>query len=472
MEIRQNIAKNTILQIFLQFFNLLVGFYLISLIARYLGKTTFGKYGFISSFYLFFLTFLDFGISTVALREVSKERERAGLFLANLVTFKFFISIVLALIAIIIANTFPLPKDLRFAISLYAPILIFIALGSIQIIFAADLRYEYIVLASFLWRVSSLLFVILSIWLNLGLAAVVISFVLAEIIKYIILYVSSKKFVKIKIPAIDIKLWMGIVRSAVPIGITSVLVTIIRNIDVMMLTKMKGFAEVGLYTAATRLCDMSLGLPLALIGSVLPIMSKFYKQDFSALKRIHQKTFDILSICGILLVVLVLVLADKIILLVFGSQYIRSAVAFRVLIFSALFVYLAIGSGTLLIVADKQTANMRFYLLGAPLSIVLNLILIPRFGFIGAAISNVTVMFLIIVLTFHFVSAKLKMPLEITKFKKAIIAVLATLAVLLWLRNFSLFVSMSICILVYVFLIIFLNAIEIEDIMFLVKRKI
>jgi O-antigen/teichoic acid export membrane protein len=470
MNTRQIVAKNMILQIFLQPLHLLAGVYSISLIARYLGKASFGKYGFIWSFYIFFISFLDFGISIVGTREVAKDRQSAGLLLGNIVTFKLYLSILLTLLAISIVQIVPFPYDLKLALTFYAPILIFFALESIQIIFEADLRFEYFALSSVLWRASSLLFLILTIRLNLGLAFIAASFLLAEIVKYLTLYVFSKRFIKIKVPTADIGLWLKLVKSALPIGITSLLGTVIRNTDVMLLTKMKGFVQVGLYTASTRLCDISFGLPLALMGSMFPLMSKYYKQDLNTLRRIHQKTFDILSVCGILLTVLVLALADKIIILLFGPDFVRSAIVFRILIFSVLSVYLAIGSGSLIVAADKQTANMRFYMLVAPLSIILNLILIPPFGIIGAAISNVVAMFSAVSLTFYFVNNKLKIPLEITKLKKAIIAGLITLAILVCLKSLNLFISLFTGICLYGFLVIFLKAIDRDDIMLLINK--
>jgi len=472
MNTRQIVAKNTLLQIGLNFFNLFAGLYSISLIAKYLGKGTFGKYGFITSFYAFFLTFLDFGISTVALREVSKAREKAGIFLSNLITFKFILSVIMVFVALAIANIFPFPQDLKLAILFYSPVLIFIALGSVQTIFSADLRYEYIVSASFSWRFFSLLFVVLSIRFNLGLTAIAVSFLLAEMVKCLSLYIYAGKFIKVRLPTINIRLWLTVINSALPIGITAVLITIMRNTDVLMLTKMKGFAEVGIYTVSTRLCDVGLTLPLALIGSVFPLMAKTYKEDLSALRNIHQKTFDILSVCGALFVVLTLAFADKLVVLLFGADFIASAASLKILVFSTLFVYLAIGSGTLLVVADRQILNMYFYLFGAALNIILNLILIPRFGFVGAAISNVITMFLVVALTFYFVSRKLKMPLEIKKLRKAVLAGAITLIVLFCLKGLNLFISMPIGILTYAILIIHLKAIEIEDIILLVKRKI
>lgn len=472
MNIRQTVAKNIILQISLHLFNLLAGLYSISLIARYLGQITFGKYGFISSFYYFFITLLDFGISIIAIREIAKERERAGNLLSSFVTFKLFTSILLSFLAVAVANIFPFPADLRLILSVYAPILIFIALGSIQIIFDADLRYEYIALSGFFWRISSLLFIILAVKLNLGLVFIVISFLLAEGIKCIVFYLSSRRFVSIKLPVIDMKLWIELVRNAFPVFVTSLLIAIIRNIDVMMLTKMRGFAEVGLYLAPYRLCDMSLSIPIALMGSAFPLMSKFYNQDFNVFKKIYQKSFDILSACGILLTILVLVFADKLIILLFGPGFVRSAYAFRILIFSTLLVYLGIGSGSLLVAVDKQKANMWFYLLGAPLNIALNLILIPRLGFIGAAISNVTAMLLVVSLTFYFVRTKVKIFLETTKIKRAVLAGLVTLVVLFCLKDLNLFISMPISMLLYGLLVIFLKAIDIEDIILLAKRKI
>ncbi len=469
MNIRQSIAKNIILQISLFLFNLLAGLYSISLIARYLGQITFGKYGFISSFYFFFITLLDLGISVVAIREIAKERDRAANLLSSFVTFKLFISILLSFLAVAVANIFPFPADLRLILSVYSPILIFIALGSIQVIFEADLRYEYIALSGLFWRISSLLLIILTVRLNLGLVFIVISFLFAEGVKCVIFYLSSRRFINIKFPLIDIRLWLELVRNAFPVFVTSLLITSIRNIDVMMLTKMKGFAEVGLYLAPYRLCDMSLSIPIALMSSVFPLMSKFYRQDHGVFKKIYQETFDMLSICGILLTVLVLIFADKLIILLFGPGFARSAEAFRILIFSTLLVYLAIGSGSLLVAVDKQRANMWFYLFGAPLNIVLNLILIPRFGFIGAAISNVMAMLLIVSLTFYFVREKVKISLETAKIKKAVIAGLITLAVLFYLKGLKLFISMPIGVLLYGILIACFKAVDKDDIILLVK---
>ena len=78
MDVRKRIVKNTLLQLLLNVFNLLIGVYSLSLIARYLGKISFGKYGFVSSYYFFFLGLLDFGLSTISLREISRDRQQAA----------------------------------------------------------------------------------------------------------------------------------------------------------------------------------------------------------------------------------------------------------------------------------------------------------------------------------------------------------------------------------------------------------
>lgn len=472
MNTRQIVAKNTILQMLLHFINLLVGIYSISLIARYLGKVAFGKYGFVSSFYAFFLTFLDFGISMITLREVAKERERADLLLGNLITFKLFLSILLIFFALGIVSIFPFPADLKFALLVYAPILLFIGLESIQVIFEADLRFEYIALASFCWRILSLLFVMLAVFLNLGLMAIVLSFVLAEMAKCIILYIFSRRFIKLKIFHFQKDLLSKVLKKGLPIGIATILFSIIRNIDTMMLTKMKGFAEVGAYLASYRIYDISITLPVALIASLFPLKSKFYVQDFNTFKGIYQKAFDILSVCGILITVLVLAFSNQIIVLFFGANFIASATSLRILIFSALLFYLGIGPASLLTVADRQLVNVWIYLLAAPVNIALNLILISRFSFIGAAISNVITVFLVVSLTMYFVRVRLKIPLKFTKMNRSVVTGLITLVFLFCLKDFKLFISLPIGLLLYTSLAIYIKAIDKEDIILLVKQKI
>lgn len=471
MNTRQIIAKNLILQISLQLLNLWVGTYTISLIARYLGPTIFGKYGFVTAYFFFFMAFLDFGFNVVGIRELSRLKEDAGVFLGKIITFKLFVSIILVFVSFFIVRIYGFPQDLKMVLILYSPVLIFVALESAQMIIEARLRFEYIVLSSFIWRIVSFLFIVIAVRFDLGLVFIIFAFLSAELSRAVTIFISARRLVKFSLPLIDKKLWMTMLRKAIPIGITSLLITSMRNIDVMLLAKLRSFAETGLYLIPVRVCDMMLIIPLSLIGTVFPLMSNYYKHSHDALRKIYQKTFDLLSFFGIFVTVLIFVLAGKIIITLFGREYLAAVPASRILIFSALFIYLGISSGTLLIVADKQKINMWIYIICAPINIILNLFLIPQLGIIGSAISNITVMFIVIVITFYFVAKEIQIALGLKRLLRAVLAGLITAVALFFAKDLSIFISAPVGFVIYAYLAYLFQAISFEDVVELFKRN-
>ena len=59
-----------------------------------------------------------------------------------------------------------------------------------------------------------------------------------------------------------------------------------------------------------------------------------------------------------------------------------------VLVWSTVFLYLAISGGNLLISMGRENINLVLNMIGAALNITLNLLLIPSMGFVGAAFAT------------------------------------------------------------------------------------
>ena len=86
-------------------------FVIMLLAPRILGEADFGKFCWALSLAIVFLTFSNFGLNTLAIRDVSRKRERAPRYLANILSWKIGLSI--CALALLITYAFPLAGDNR-----------------------------------------------------------------------------------------------------------------------------------------------------------------------------------------------------------------------------------------------------------------------------------------------------------------------------------------------------------------------
>ncbi|GAG14193.1 unnamed protein product, partial [marine sediment metagenome] len=82
-------------------------------------------------------------------------------------------------------------------------------------------------------------------------------------------------------------------------------------------------------------------------------------------------------------------LADDIIRLLFGVQYGNAAGALRIYIWAGVFVFLGVASGQYLVAENYTRISFFRTFIGCIVNVILNIILIPRYGINGAAIATV-----------------------------------------------------------------------------------
>ncbi len=78
LSLQRLLLKNTGVQIAPQAVSLVVGLATSLVLSRYLGMEGFGQFNCTFAFFYFFLNINDFGVTTIAVRDASKQRERVG----------------------------------------------------------------------------------------------------------------------------------------------------------------------------------------------------------------------------------------------------------------------------------------------------------------------------------------------------------------------------------------------------------
>ena len=160
------------------------------------------------------------------------------------------------------------------------------------------------------------------------------------------------------------------------------------RIDVLLLSRIKGSSEVGLYAAATQLCIL-LSVFIGALSTVLLPRISHYSRRGQFVAYLRKVTFGSLAVVALLLPALIW--GQDLINLVFGAKFVGSSGAFKLMFVGYLASIIASPISLVLYVLHRQ-ASMAIINFGQlALSIIANLVLIPIAGVVGAAMSFLVV---------------------------------------------------------------------------------
>lgn len=383
------IAKNTILILISQIITYFLGFFIIMYTARYLGASGFGILSLALSITGIFGIINDMGLSALTVRELARNKSLTDKYLFNTAILKVFFSILtLSLIALIV-NIIGYDEQVSTVVYIIAFSSVIGAFTAILIsIFQANEKMEYVSLSNILNSIIMFLGTFIGIYYNLDILYFAELYIISSILVFIYnfsFYIWKFSLHKIKI---DLNFSKTILKEAWPFGITGLSGMLYTYIDTIMLSIIEGNEVVGWYSAAYRIMLVALFIPTALNMAIFPIMSRLYVNSINSLRLMHEQYFRIMIIIGIPIGVGTTLLADKIILLVFGPGYSESVIALQILIWTVVITFSGAAFVQLLQSINKQLLITKISIICVILNIILNMILIPQFSYVGASVAT------------------------------------------------------------------------------------
>lgn len=406
MSSAKKLVKNVGIYFFAEVLSILLSFLLIILIARYLGDAGLGKYSFVFAFVGIFSILSDFGVSTLMTKEIPKDKSMIKKFLHNALTLKIVLGAVVIVLSAVSIYFTKQPFDVKIGV-LFAALAMF--MYYISNIFRVVINVYEIQLYQFLYRVGERLIAFslgaFVLYKGYGLIALVSVFIISNFFGLLILYISiQKKVEKVRL-GFDIEFIKGLFKKSLPFWFTSIFMTIYFKIDTIMLSFMKGYEATGWYNASYKIIDSLSFIPFVIIPIVFPVMSKFYKDSRNLLQILYEKLIYYLFIIAVPIGIGATMLASRIILFVYKKEFINSVIVLQILVWALVLMFVNYIIGYLLNSIDKQKLFTFTAGFGALLNVALNLILIPMYSYIGAAVATVATELLNFVFLFYFASA-------------------------------------------------------------------
>lgn len=161
------------------------------------------------------------------------------------------------------------------------------------------------------------------------------------------------------------------------------------RIDQIMLGQILGNEAVGIYTAALRLSEIWYFVPVTIAASIFPSILRARNQSFALYNDYIKNTLELMMLLALALAVPVSFLSDYIILWLYGSKFDGSAEVLLIHIWTGLFVFSGVVGGRWFIAENLQKYTLYRTLAGCVVNILLNFLLIPKYGPVGSAWASV-----------------------------------------------------------------------------------
>ena len=461
----QTIAKNTGVLFAADIITKILSLILLIYIARYLGDVIFGKYSFALVFTGLFGVLTNLGMNELIIREVARDKTKASKYLGNVAIIRVILSIIALVLVIIAINLMNYPEDTTTAVYIFAFYTILLSLGAIfRVTFRAFERMEYEALINILSRGITVSLGLTVLFCGYGLIELAFVFLISSVFDLLFGFsICIKKFARPKLE-IDLDFWKETIKTSIPFSLSSIFIMIYWRIDMVMLSVMKGDAVVGWYSAAYNLVFAFEPIVFIFMSAVFPVMSKLFVSSTDSLKIAYEKSIKYLLIIGLPISVGLMVLADKIILLIYTDAFTPSILALQILAWAVLLLFLYRPALYLLGSINRQKQMALIGGMGATVNIVLNLFLIPKFSYVGAGIATIATESLVVVLYFYYSSKYLYKPSIHKITMKPLIASLAMGIFVYQFKEFNLFLLLILAAVLYFFVLYVIRTFSDEDI--------
>lgn len=400
-------------------YSMLISLVVGSLSARFLGPSNYGVLNYGASIVAFFTTVSQLGMDSIIVAEMVRKPDKEDIYLGTALMMRLLTSVISVLFVwgmVVVLE--PNNQLVQIVTVLQAISIIFQSLEVLYYWFQAHFLMKYVTYASMvaltttgIWRILLLVNRATVEWF--AMSAAVSSFVCSITIVF---FFFKNARISLKVSLYEAKYLFS---NSYHFLINGLAVTLYTQLDRIMLAKIVGEEAVGLYSAASTVALMWGFVPLAMINSASPILVKLYEENRKEFVIQYKLLLLGISVMGILVSLVFTVFGKVIIHILYGEIYYAAIPALLILIWSTTFSMIGSARGVWLVAASKNKYVKYFTLIGAVVNAVLNVIVIPKWGIIGASVTTLASQIIVsIIAPFFFKETKSFCKMYFSSFKE------------------------------------------------------
>ncbi len=359
------------------------------IVTRYLGPENVGIMTYAIAIYTIIFAISTLGLDDYIIKSVIDDRDNAPKILGSVFFLRTITSVLLFITALIYMyitehseKMFPIMIIVSASV-LLQPII------SIQICFLSDINNRLKTVAYLISATITAGIKLILILSNAGLIyfALVYFFelLLIAIITIILFYRNNYSFDGWIIKKNET---ICLIKKALPLSLTMIIHTLFVKIDVLMIEYYLTNRELGIYSVAIKLMETWVFIPIFMTTSFIPSLIDSKVIDPKKYDKRIKQLLSLLIWFSLCLGIVTTLLSKQIVSILFGQEFIGAVPSLAIIIWVILFVSVLQVTVKKMIIENNTLGIVIRPVIGLILNICLNIILIPRYGITGAAIST------------------------------------------------------------------------------------
>ena len=421
----KKIASNTIAQVLSKVLTAIISIFLISILTNYFSVEIYGLYSKIYNYIWIFVFLADLWLYAIAIREITANKSDSAKIVWNIMTLRLILGILILFLAVFIAYFIPGYNSLLALISIaIASIFTIFQLlnSSILALMQANMKIEFgafsIVLSKLL-NLGLIAFVAYFLFEWMGQAidtqwyytpfiAIMWAWVIAVICNTLLNFWYARKIVKFWFDY-DWEYIKHIFKISLPYGIALFLSIVYFKVDIILLSIIEWPVQwdlsIALYSLPMKIVEVLMVVWGFYMTSLLPSLTDYFqKKDEGRWDHLISLSFKFLFSSAILIFVLGVLFRDYMIRIIANDDYLltshmfNSSDAFLVVLSVIVFYFISLVFIYSLVASNNQGKLLKINIIVTIFNILWNIILIPKYRFMGAGIitllSQILLMFL------------------------------------------------------------------------------
>lgn len=385
---KQILLKNTFWLGFIEFVSKIIMFVVTVLIVRSYGAENFGRLNIAFSYAAILMVLSDFGINTIATREIAKDPNAKQQYLSNIFTIKLLISLLLIILSFILL---PVLHSDPFIQKLFLLTMAFNLVQNITNFFCAVFSGLEIMESVFTTRIIHYLGLFLSVIFvtqnHLGMDTLLVAYILTDICMFgITVLMFKRKKIQVSF-SFDFIFWKKIMKETLPFVGLTVATAIYLNNDTILIGRYFGSQSTGLYQSAYKILFAFQSVNI-INTALFPRLSALIQQkNYQTLSRLIRLILSVSFITLIPLACIITVFSQPIMNIIYGSSYVVAGPVLILLIWAGVINYFRSFISNLLIARNRQKLFFYCFLAGTIVNVAINLTITPHYTYYLPALS-------------------------------------------------------------------------------------
>ncbi len=327
----------------------------------------------------------DFGMAYASTLEISRDRERARALTGGLLGLQLWLSLATVLLCLAIGRAL-YDGVILFAVAwLSADLVLKGVKTTLRWMLKGLERFGVEAVSLLVERAATLGFGLASLLLGYGVHGFVIAFALVRAVDVagLALFVDRRVF-PLR-PRVDTRLWGEMFRKGLPFAYAGLVITLVFQVDALLLERLRGALEVGYYRAPTLVLEGLTLVPRIFGYALIPTMAATFATSPATVTSLYRRGCKYLLLVGLPVAIFGALASDRFIPMLFGDGFLPSVPLARILLPAAVFMFLSNFAETALACVSRWRTIVIASTLALAVNVVLNLIFIPSHGALGSA---------------------------------------------------------------------------------------